>query len=76
MSAQIVYDDSKSVMDCTVLNMSEGGVALESEDTLNLPEHFKLQFELGPTFDCRVCWMHGNKLGVRFLDVWPNKGER
>ncbi len=75
-SAQIVSDDSKCVMDCTILNVSAGGGALQLEDTLNLPEHFKLQFEFGATLDCHVCWVHGNKLGVRFLDVWPNKGER
>ncbi len=68
-SAQIVYDDSKCVMDCVVSSLSDGGAVLEPEATLNLPKHFKLQIKFGPTHDCRVCWVHGNKLGVRFLDV-------
>ncbi len=68
-SAQIVYDDNKCLMDCIVLSLSDGGAALQPEDTLNLPEKFELQIKFGPTHDCRVCWMHGHKVGVRFLDV-------
>ncbi len=67
--AQIVYDDNKCVMDCVVSSLSDCAATLEPEDTLNLPEHFKLQIKFGPTHDCRVCWVRGNKLGVRFLDV-------
>ncbi len=68
-SAQIVYDDHKCVMDCVVLSVSDRGAALQPEDTLNLPERFELQIKFGAHHDCHVCWMHGNKLGVRFLDV-------
>jgi DNA-binding response OmpR family regulator len=68
-SAQIFYDDNKCVMDCVVLSVSDGGAALQPEDTLNLPERFELQIKFGAHHDCHVCWVHGNKLGVRFLGV-------
>ncbi|MEE8501428.1 MAG: response regulator [Kiloniellales bacterium] len=68
-SAQIFYDDNKCLMDCIVLSLSDGGAALQPEDTLNLPEKFELQIKFGARHDCHVCWVHGNKLGVRFLDV-------
>jgi DNA-binding response OmpR family regulator len=68
-SAQIIYDDNKCIMDCIVLSLSDGGAALQPEDTLNLPEKFELQIKFGARHDCHVCWVHGNKLGVRFLDV-------
>jgi DNA-binding response OmpR family regulator len=68
-SAQIVYDDQQCVMDCIVLSLSDGGAALQLEDTLNLPERFELQIKFGARHDCHVCWVHGNKLGARFLDA-------
>ena len=53
------------------------GVEVDTNgNTLNLPEHFELQIKFGAHHDCHVCWVHGNKLGVRFLDVWPNKEDR
>ncbi len=68
-SGLIVYHDNKCVMDCIVLSVSDSGAALQPADTLNLPEHFDLQIKFGARHNCHVCWMHGNKLGVRFLDV-------
>lgn len=67
-SGEIVYDGRKCVMDCLILSLSEGGAAIQPQDMLNFPERFQLRLKFGPTHDCRVCWQHGNKLGVRFLN--------
>jgi hypothetical protein len=56
-------------MDCIVLSLSDHGAALQPEDTLNLPEKFELEIKFGDHHPCHVRWVHGNKLGVRFLDA-------
>ena len=66
--AEIVYNNN-CVMDCVVISLSDGGAAIQPEDALILPEHFMLKIKFGPTRSCEVCWQHGNKIGVRFLDV-------
>lgn len=66
-SAQIIYNTANCVIDCLVLNMSEGGAALQPADFVELPETFLLKIQHGPMFSCHVRWQHGNKIGVRFL---------
>jgi DNA-binding response OmpR family regulator len=65
---QIIYRQSSCTLDCLVLNISDGGAALQPADFVELPETFLLKLEHGPTHRCEVCWRHGNKMGVRFLN--------
>lgn len=65
---RIVYRESSCMIDCLILNISEGGAAVQPADFVELPETFLLKLEHGPTYRCEVCWRHRNKLGVRFLD--------
>jgi DNA-binding response OmpR family regulator len=65
---EIVYNQSNCIMDCVVISLSDGGAAIQPEDSLILPDQFTLRVRFGPTRDCEVCWRHGNKLGVRFLN--------
>lgn len=65
---QIIYKRSSCTIDCLVLNISDGGAALQPADFVELPETFLLKLEHGPTHRCEVCWRHGNKMGVRFLN--------
>ncbi len=67
--AEIVYNTNTCIMDCMVISLSDGGAAIQPEDALILPEHFTLKIKFGSTRSCEVCWQHGNKIGVRFLDV-------
>ena len=67
-SAQIIYRNSNCVIDCLILNMSDGGAAIQPADFVELPETFLLKIHHGPTYRCQVRWRHGNKIGVRFLD--------
>jgi DNA-binding response OmpR family regulator len=66
--AVIVYDNGKCTLDCTVLNLSEGGAAILPTDITNIPDCFTLRIRFGPTHECEVRWRRGNKLGVRFLN--------
>ena len=67
-SAQIVYNNASCLADCTVINTSDGGAALQLTDYFEYPAKFVLKIHRGPTYKCEVCWQRGNKLGVRFLE--------
>ena len=68
-SGEIVYGANQCVVECVVLNLSQGGAAIQPADMLNIPARFTLRIKLEATHDCEVRWQYGNKLGVRFLDT-------
>ncbi len=67
-SGQIVYNNANCVADCLILNLSEGGAALQAADFFDVPSTFDLKIHHGETYRCEVCWQHGKKLGVRFVN--------
>ena len=67
--AEIAYSNNNCVMDCVVVSLSDSGAAVQPDDVLRLPDNFTLRIKFGASHDCEVCWRHGNKVGVRFLDV-------
>ncbi len=68
-SGEIVYGDNSWVMDCVVLNQSQGGAAIRPADMMNFPARFTLRIKLEATHDCEVRWQYRDKLGVLFLDT-------
>lgn len=64
---QIIYNNANCIADCLILNMSDGGAALQATDTIELPNHLTLKEKQGKSYECEVCWQHGRKLGVRFI---------
>ncbi len=68
-SGLIAYNQNQCDMDCLVLSLSDDGAALQPLDTLNIPDAFILKIKDGSVHECQVCWRHGNKLGVRFVDA-------
>lgn len=66
-TAQIVYNNHTCVADCSVINTSESGAALQLRDFVEYPRKFLLKIHRGATHNCEVCWQSGNKIGVRFL---------
>ena len=68
-SGLIAYNLSQCDMDCLVLSLSDTGAALQPLDTLNIPDDFILKIKDGAVHKCQVCWRHGNKIGVRFIDA-------
>ena len=64
-SARIVCDDP---VDCVVVNLSYSGAALKlTQPAKDLPLQFILTLNSGPVRRCRVCWRHGDKVGVKFV---------
>lgn len=66
-SAQIIYNNWNCITDCVILNVSDGGAAIQLRDFIDIPENFLLKTQYGSTRTCEVCWRHGKKLGIRFL---------
>ncbi len=67
-SGQIVYNNANCIADCLILNLSEGGAALQAADFFDVPSTFVLKVHHGETYRCKVCWQLGKKLGVRFVN--------
>jgi len=68
-AGRIVSRDGRFSTECLVLNLSKGGAALRPTDFQQLPGAFELHLRSGPRRVCEVCWRHGDKVGVRFLDL-------
>jgi len=66
-AAKIISMDNKSVIDCTVRNLSETGAQLVIEKTAAVPEEFQFFLANGDTIrDAVVAWNHGDRIGVKF----------
>ncbi len=64
---QIIYNNANCVADCLILNLSNGGAALQAADAIPLPTRITLKDKRGKSYQCEICWQHGKKLGVRFI---------
>jgi hypothetical protein len=56
-----------STVDCTVRNVSETGAQVEVQSPDGIPDRFALLIKLDHVrYDCRVAWVRGKRIGVRF----------
>ncbi len=67
-TGKVIFNDSQSMIDCTILDISEGGAKLEFPNRQVLPRTFVLQLGDGSVTSCEVRWAKDNYFGVRFLD--------
>ncbi len=67
-SGEIVFDKANRIIDCLILNVAEGGAALQVKGSPDLPEIFDLRIQHSTLYRCTICWRHRNKLGVRFVN--------
>ena len=66
-AAKIIATDNKSVIDCTVRNLSETGAQLVIERTVEVPDRFQFFLANGDTIrNAEVAWIHGDRMGVKF----------
>jgi hypothetical protein len=71
-NAKIMLDHRRSMVSCTVTNLSSMGACLSVASTYRLPELFELTFEHGRSRRaCRVIWRTNDKLGVAFIPPPP-----
>jgi len=66
-SGKIVVQSGRSVVDCTVRNLSTQGALLLVRSLAGIPEKFDLVLETsGEHHLCRVAWRGPDRLGVEF----------
>ena len=66
-SARILFNDHRSVIDCTVRNLSPTGACLNVASALGIPERFDVMFDADQTVrQCRMVWHKEKQLGVEF----------
>lgn len=68
LGGKIVFNDRRSVIDCVVRNLSDGGACLQVNNTTGLPIAFDLRMDGdSETRACRVVWMSETRAGVEFV---------
>jgi hypothetical protein len=66
-SGKIVVQSGRSVVDCTVRNLSASGALLVIKNLTSVPEKFELVLETtGEHHPCRVAWRGTDRVGVEF----------
>ena len=54
------------VVDCVVIDVSEGGASVMSQSGVELPDTFELQVDMRKSMGhAEVAWRNGNAVGVR-----------
>ena len=66
-AARVFFNDRQNLIDCTILDISDGGAKLEFASRHVLPRTFDLQMQNGTIHRCEVRWAKDNFFGVRFL---------
>ena len=66
-SGKIVLQSGRSVVDCTVRNLSSHGALLLVKSLAGIPEKFDLVLETsGEHHACRIAWSGADRVGVEF----------
>jgi hypothetical protein len=66
-SAKIILNNSSSLFDCTVLNLTNVGSCISLTSPVGDHDSFALSFDHAlSSRRCRVIWRSENKLGVSF----------
>lgn len=64
----IEFGDQTQRIDCKVIDISNSGAQLSSDEASKAPEYFRLYIlPLNMVLDCRVMWRKENRMGVYFL---------
>jgi hypothetical protein len=65
-AAKILFNSHRSVIDCTVRNMSASGACVHVASSFGIPEKFDMMFEDRTVRPCRTVWRRDKQLGVAF----------
>ena len=69
-SARILFNQHRSVIDCTVRNISPGGACLSVASVVGIPERFDVLFEADQSIrSCRMVWHREKQIGVEFSEA-------
>lgn len=65
-TARILLNQHRSVIDCTVRNLSSNGACLNVASAVGIPDHFEIMFADHSVRACRLVWHKERQLGVEF----------
>jgi hypothetical protein len=65
--AMISYNQGATTMDCSILDLSEGGARLRPFDPLRVPASFRLRLTPSLTIGCEVVYREKADIGVSFV---------
>ena len=65
--AKIQFGTGSLPRDCTITDVSKGGVKVIAE-YLDIPSEFTIIFSSGDPRQCRLAWRIGCELGAQFID--------
>ena len=75
LAGKLVFNSGRSLIDCTVRNLSDSGAYLEVQSPLDIPEDFDLRIAgIGDFRQCRSEWQTANRLGVSFVRAETKNG--
>ena len=66
-AAKIQFGNGSLPRDCTITDVSEGGVKVIAE-YLDIPAEFTVIFSTGRPRQCKLAWRIGCELGAEFVD--------
>jgi hypothetical protein len=65
--AKIQFGTGSLPRDCTITDVSKGGVKVIAE-YVDIPAEFTIIFSTGDPRQCRLAWRIGCELGAQFID--------
>ncbi len=65
--AQLIFGQAGSTIDCLVLDETPFGVQLETPVMTLVPEHLRIRFAGGETFNAIRLWSIGNRIGLNYV---------
>ena len=66
-SARIIFNEHRSVIDCTIRNLTSGGACLNVETAIGIPERFDVLFVADKSVrPCRLVWHKEKQVGIEF----------
>jgi hypothetical protein len=70
--AWIEFDDHTPPLNCTLVDISEGGARIEVASPHRLPEEFSLVLteDAGNVRRCRIIWRADNEIGISYLEPY------
>ncbi len=75
-SGKVAFNYGRSVVDCTVRNLSPHGACLELESLVGIPDAFNLVLAGDPArHACRLMWRTEHRIGVAFEEPMPERRE-
>ena len=65
--AKIQFGTGSLPRDCTITDVSEGGVKVIAED-VDIPSEFTIILSTSRRRQCRLAWRIGHEFGAQFID--------